>query len=407
MALNGLSLRWLSCSLLAVSLLYGGEGVDDLLSSLKRQTLQLERAKNHSEGGQLTLSWLNPISVSYGYNRSSQFGRTLTNRSLSVNVDQPIFKSGGIWYAIKYAKSTRHLGDLNIEAERRALIKQAVATLLNLKKSEYQIKKQKLLIENDRLDIERKKEQFLSGDLDSGFLDQAILKKNQDTLTLYTLQESYAQLEATFKSLSDLDPHHIKPPHFTLIKREAFLDHHIDLMRAKEEVQQKSYFESMTWARYLVTVSLQASYTKPYEYSTIFASSLPSANDAYYSYGFRISLPIDFTSYHKIESAKADYLHAKVALLDKEREAENLYEAILKRIDRIDRKIALAKEDEKLYASLVASTKEKVDAGEMTEYDLQTMENSKVIRQLDQKIFDLDKQLILLDLYEKSYETIQ
>ncbi|RUM45280.1 MAG: hypothetical protein DSY46_03395 [Hydrogenimonas sp.] len=406
MALNGLSLRWLSCSLLTVSLLYGGEA-DGLLSSLKVQTLQLERAKNRSEGGKLTFSWINPITVSYGYNRSNQFGRTLTNRSLSVSVDQPIFKSGGIWYAIKYAKSTHRLGDLNIEAEQRALIKQTVATLLNLKKSEYQMKKQKLLIENDRLDIERKKEQFLSGDLDSGFLDQAILKKNQDTLTLYTLQESYAQLEATFRSLSDLDPHHIKLPRFRLMQREAFLDRHIDLMRAKEEVQQKSYFTSMTWARYLVSLSLQASYTKPYEYSTIFASSLPSANDPYYSYGLRISLPIDVTAYHTIESAKADYLRSKVVLLDKEREAENLYDAILKRIDRIDRKIALAKEDEQLYASLVASTKEKVDAGEMTGYDLQTMENSKMIRQLDQKIFDLDKQLILLDLYEKSYEKIQ
>ena len=53
---------------------------------------------------------------------------------------------------------------------------------------------------------------------------------------------------------------------------------------------------------------------------------------------------------------------------------------------------------------MVESTKEKVAAGELTEYDLKTMENSRKIRILDRKIYELDKQLVLLDLYEKSYD---
>jgi hypothetical protein len=399
--------RWLLCSLLAASLLGAEEAnrtPDDLLSALKRESLRLQHEKNAADSGQLEFSWINPVMLSYTDSRNDQFDTTQKRREFVVSVDQPIFKSGGIWAAVKYAKATRHVGDLGIEAQRRQLVKQVVATLFNFKKNHYQIEKQKLLIENDRIDIERKKEQYLSGDLDSGFLDQAILKKNQDTLQLYVLQDTKAQLHKQFRDLSDADPDTIPLPHFTVMSEEDFLARHIDLKRIENEIVQKDYFNTMTWARYMPTLSVQASYIKPYENSYLFYSgTFPGVTDPYWNYGFRISMPLDINSYHTIESTRLDYLSAKVALQDSRREADNMYEATMKRLKVLDRMIALSKEDEKLYASLVESTKEQVEAGDLTIYDLQTMENSRRIRQLDQRIFELDKQLVLLDLYEKSY----
>ena len=393
MALNDLNLRYVACSLLITTSIYAGE-VDGLLSSLKLETLQLKLDKNSNESKKLEHSWINPVMISYSYSTTDQFNESLTNKSLSISVDQPIFKSGGIWYAIKYAKATKKVGELSVELQKRTLIKQVVSTLFNLKKSEYQIKKQKLLIENDKIDIERKKEQFLGGDLDSSFLDQAILKKNQDIMTLYTLQDTKAKLESSFKNLSDLNPSSIDLPRFTLIKKDDFIKNSINLVLAKEQVVQKDYFNTMAWARYMPTLSLQASYIKPYG----------NEFDSYHSYGFRISMPIDITSYRNIQSTKVDYLKAKIEFLDKKREAKNEYDAILKRLSVIDKRLKLAIDDEKLYLSLIKNTKEKVKAGEMTTYDLKTLENSKTMRQIDQKIFDLDKQLVLLELYEKSYK---
>ncbi len=407
MDLHGSKLRWILCSVLAFSLLQAGD-VDELLSALKRESLELQHRKNVADSGELEFSWINPVTLQYIDSRNEQFDTTQKRREFAIVVDQPIFKSGGIWYAVKYANATRHVGDLSIETQRRQLIKQVVATLFNFKKNEYQIRKQQLLIENDRLDIERKKEQYLSGDLDSGFLDQAILKKNQDTLNLYVLQDTKAQLHKQFNDLSDADPVTIKLPHFTLMDKETFLKNHIDLVRQKEEIVQKDYFNTMTWARYMPTLSVQASYVKPYENNYFFSGgNIYDLTDDYYTYGFRVSMPLDIKSYYTIESTKVDYLNARVMLNDKKREADNAYIATLKRLDVLDRMIELSKEDETLYDSLVASTREKVEAGEMTVYDLETMENSKRIRQLDQKIFALDKQLVLLELYEKSYETVQ
>ena len=408
MVSQGSPLRWIASSLLLAGTLLASGDPSELLSSLKRQSLELQHQKNAADSTQLEFSWINPITLGYYDSRNTQFDHTQKRREFSVTVDQPIFKSGGIWYAVKYAKASRNVGDLTIEAQKRQLVKQVVATLFNFHKNRYQIEKQKLLIENDRIDIQRKKEQYLSGDLDSGFLDQAILKKNQDTLNLYVLQDTRAQLFRQFRDLSDADPETIDLPRFRLLDKERFLKYHIDLRTQEEAIRQKKYFNVMTWARYLPTLSVQASYVKPYENSYFFTGgNLYDLTDDYYTYGFRLSMPLDINAFSTVESTKVDYLNAKVQLLDKRREADNAFEAAMKRLKVLDRMIALSKEDETLYGSLVESTREQVEAGEMTVYDLETMKNSKRIRQLDQKIFDLDKQLVLLDLYEKSYEALQ
>ena len=406
MASSGSMRRWLLCSLLcALGVLQAQENPEKLLSALKRKSLDLQLQKNAYDSDALEFGWINPITLRYSDSRNDQFDRTQKSRQFAVTVDQPIFKSGGIWAAIKYAGATRTVGDLSVESSKRALIKQVVATLFNFRKNRYQIQKQKLLIENDRLDVLRKKEQYLSGDLDSGFLDQAILQKNSDTMLLYNLQDSRAQLEKRFKDLSDADATTIPLPHFRLMSRSRFLAHHIDLARQQKIATQKEVFKTMTWSRYLPMVSLEASYIKPFENSYYFTGSrIGDMTDSYWTYGFRVSMPIDVNAYANIESARVDDLHAKTVLLDMRREAANQYRAAMKRLKVLDRKIALSIEDEKLYSSLVESTKEKVAAGELTEYDLKTMENSRKIRILDRKIYELDKQLVLLDLYEKSYD---
>ncbi|MCF6201866.1 MAG: TolC family protein, partial [Hydrogenimonas sp.] len=119
MVSSGLSVRSLLCSLLVGSALFASDPAD-LLSTLQSDSFKLQQEKNSADSGQLEYSWINPVTISYDYSHSNQFDRTQINRSLSVRVDQPIFKSGGIWYAVKYAKATRRVGALTIEAQRRA-----------------------------------------------------------------------------------------------------------------------------------------------------------------------------------------------------------------------------------------------------------------------------------------------
>lgn len=76
----------------------------------------------------------------------------------------------------------------------------------------------------------------------------------------------------------------------------------IDLARQREAVTQKDYFNIMTWARYMPTVSLQASYVKPYENSYFFTGGrMTDMTDDYYTYGFRVTMPLDINSYYTID----------------------------------------------------------------------------------------------------------
>jgi len=85
----------------------------------------------------------------------------------------------------------------------------------------------------------------------------------------------------------------------------------------------------------------------------------------------------------------------------KKKEESNLYEMILKRVEIVKEKIFLANEDLKLYKSLLKSTKEQFEGGEKTIYDVEIMENSLKTKEIDKEIYDIDIQLLLLELYKK------
>lgn len=406
---HALTRRLLLCSLLGLqSLTWAAEGPEALLSETKRELFGYQYSRNKHESDKLENSWINPVVVGYSDSKSDQFGYKQHSRVFSVTADQPVFKSGGIWYAIKYANATREYNGLSIKSNERAMIKQVVSALFNFRKIDYSITKQELLVENDRLDIERKREQYMAGELDSSFLDQAILGKNRDTLSLYELQEQMADLEESFANLSSADPRHVELPTFALMEEKRFVDNHVDLAAQRALVRQKDYYNTMTWAKYLVTLSLQGGYYKPYQNDTFFTPGGSfSPTTPYTTYGFTISMPFDIGSYDEIQSTRADYLREKLAVTDQRYEVRNRYRTVLKKLQILEKKIALSREDERLYTDLTEATREQVEAGEKTSHDYEIMNNSRKIRQLDAKIYAIDRQLILLDLYEKSYAALQ
>jgi len=76
----------------------------------------------------------------------------------------------------------------------------------------------------------------------------------------------------------------------------------------------------------------------------------------------------------------------------------------MENIRNIEAKIALSKENEALYDTLLADTREQFAAGFKTQYDVDLMANSKRIEVLSQRSYEIDRQLELLNLYEKLSE---
>jgi len=386
------------CSLLLSSVVCADE-LSDILSDNKNILFDYEFQSNTAQSDMLENSWINPITLQYSKTYSEQFiDRTTQTGSFTVGIDQPIFRSGGIYFAIKYAQALRGANEAEIKLKKREMIGNAVKLLFEMKKIKLEQKKLALLIKNDAIDIRQKRESYGAGLIDSSFLDQALLKKNQDETNLLEMERTLLELIQSFSVLSDKDPERLKLPKLKLISADQYKGSNLELTREKLRLEEKSYNSKMTWAKYLPTISLQGRYTDG-DLNPLYEK--PGMEEKYYTYGFTISMPININSLTDIESSKVAKLKAAVEVLDRKNSIDKEYKWIQNNLLIMDKKIQLAHKDEKLYQKLYRVTKNLAKAGEKTSYDTAIMYNSMKIRKLDQQIYYVENQIELLKLYIK------
>ena len=372
-----------------------GSDLENYLTEEKNLIFGYQEMKNQLEMDKLHDSWISPITISYQENWTTQpRSGTVSSSAFSIGIDQPIFRSGGIYYAIKYSDALRGANSREIAMQKRALIGQAIDILFSIKKAKLQYQKLRLLIQNDTIDIRRKQESYDAGVLDSSFLDQAILKRNQDASQLLDIELSLATLRSNFKRLSRKNPDKLRLPHLKMLSLKHYRRNHADVAAKRLRALEKAYSSKMTWAKYLPSISVNARYTNTNQ-------NLPGMDDDYSTYGFRISIPLNINSTTDIESSRVSYMQSMTELQDSRRAVALEYAIVRKSIAILDRKSTLARKDEALYRRLYSRTKDLVKAGEKTRQDAQIMHNSLKIKKLDRRIYAIEKQQQLLKLYTK------
>ena len=396
--LNVLKKLLILCSLFLISSVAADE-LSDILSDNKNILFDYEFQSNTAQSDMLENSWINPITLQYSKTYSEQFAdRTTQTGSFTVGIDQPIFRSGGIYFAIKYAQALRGANEAEIKLQRREMIGSAVKLLFEMKKMKLEQKKLALLIKNDVIDIRQKRESYEAGLIDSSFLDQAILKQNQDETNLLEMEISEMTLEQSFRLLSDKDPNTLKLPKLKLISVERYKGTNLELTRDKLRAKEKGYNAKMTWAKYLPTVSLQGRYSDS-DLNPLYER--PGLQEKYWNYGFTVSMPLNINMFSDIETSKVAHLKAQTEVTEREHTIDEEYKLVNNKLRIIEKKIILARKDEKLYSRLYKTTKNLAKAGEKTSFDTEMMHNSLQVRKLDQKIYRLDRQIELIGLYTK------
>ena len=382
----------------ALSLLQADD-LAEILSPEKRDIFNYKEKHNELQSDKLKKSWVNPIRLQYRKNYTTQFAdQTIDTSNYSVLIDQPIFKSGGIFYSMKYSDALRGATAAEIALRKREMIGSAVRILFNFKKIRLEQEKLKLLVKNDEIDIKLKSDSFESGILDSSFLDQAIIKRNTDQTQLLALELELEKLKNDFAFLSDKNPDRFKLPVLKLISEKNYKSEHLELRSDTLHAQEKQYLSKMTWAQYLPEVSVQGQYIKG-DLNPLFGN--PLLRDEYTNYSVTVSMPININSLTDIEAGKVAYMEAATEVIDQKRRVDLEYQTILASLRIINKKIALDHKDEKLYQRLYTVTKNLEAAGEKTSYETVMMHISLEFKKLDQRIHKIDKQLQLLSLYVK------
>ena len=385
------------CSLFVLSSVLQADELGKILSKNKELLFDYDFKSNDLESDMLSKSWINPLTLRYKKNYSTQFtDRTIKTGNYSVSIDQPIFRSGGIYYAIKYSQALHDANEAGLILQKRQMIGDAVSILFNLKKNKLEQQKMRYLIKNDKIDIRQKRDSYNAGLLDSSFLDQAILKKSQDEARLLEYELNLLELKQRFSLLSDKNPNSLRLPVLKMISKKNYKDQNLELKKDILRAEQSSYNADVTVAKYLPTVSLQGQYLDG-DLNPLYERS--RMEEKYYNYGFSVSMPIDINSLTDIEASKVKRLRAATQVLDRKEQVTQEYKWIHNSLNILDKKIVLAQKDEKVYKSLFRLTKNLAEAGEKTSLDADIMQNSLQIRKLDQKIYKIDKQVQLLKLY--------
>ncbi len=376
--------------------------LEEYISDNKRKEFEYDYKKNEEESLKLRDSWISPLQLNYRYNKSNPYGNTQVSKNASISMNQPIFRSGGIYYGIKFAVASKRYAAYSVDMQKRKLIKDAIALLIQIKQTNLRIEKQKKQVANSYIKLQQNKEEYLSGQLESGFLDNAVIQLNLTKQTLFDIEANKEKLVSQFKAISDIDYKTAYIPHLNPLSKEEFLAHNIMLRLYRSEIEKNRYAKNVTIAKYLPSFNFIASYNRDELVNPSFAgTNVPSPPPTnYYSYGFNISMPLDFNMFRDIQSARLDFLKSSVVMEDKKRELVSLYEQVEQNLKKIQNKIKLAKENYEIYKKLLEDTKKLYEAGYKTKSDVDLLQNSADMAQLDMRIFKLDAQLELLNLYE-------
>ena len=365
----------------------------EILTPVKQQIFDNSYKKATEDSSKLKKDWISPITYQFIYNDDG----TYKIKKSFIGITQPIFKSGGIYSAIKYANNIKKYSKTSIDIQKKELIKTALELVLQLRKLDISIKQQKLLIQNSKLDIKRKREQVLNGILDTSFLDSAILDANQKQNILIDLQLKKTILQNNLAKISNITYDKFDMPTLKLLNEEEFLKNNIYLKQANQEIISQYWQHKMVTSQYLATVNLIANYTKYHDTD----NNPMLRDDSVTNIGFNITIPLDIKYSNTTQSSKIQYLEKKLSLQDKQNQQLNEFKTILAKISSLDKKKQIALNDIKLYDSLLKQMVELLSVGMKTQDDVQTMQNSKKIKELELKSIDIDKQIELLQLYSK------
>jgi outer membrane protein TolC len=269
---------------------------------------------------------------------------------------------------------------------------------MQIEQTSLKIEKQKLLILNAEINLEQKKEQYLSGQLDASYLDSAIIDKNLAQQTLYDLESTKERLVSSFTTMSDKEYQTLPLPHFERMKKDDFLTHNFVIKQKDAEIKMQSENHNVTITKYLPSVNFVGGYNWTKNENP--AMMIGSTERDYYDYGIAINMPLSINSFKDVESSKIEYLSAKLTSQDKLLEVGLLYDQVMQNVENLDKKLHLSHENITLRTKLLEDTKRLFEAGYKTHYDVELLQNSLEIEKLNLSIYKIETDITLLPLYE-------
>lgn len=355
-------------------------------SQLTEEKQELIRQKARAiEAGEsrAKYDWIGSFSLGASVTENSVSGSNDTKRSeqASINFTQDLFRSGGITGSIDSAKRVANLSRLQLENELFGYLSNLAVLRINYEIDNLKLLQNEKQLKNSEITLFIKKRQYEVGIADITQLNDAIRDKNNVQNLRVNLENSRANRELEISKLSRLNPKDIELPKYESVDRDFFVQNSFSLLIAKEQERIAQADKTITTSNYLPTLSANAKYG--YQKNEGFAG------DDFYSYGLSFVMPLKFTAFSAVEEKKAEALKAFSNIQSVLQESGAQYDQIVDLFASKMRSIELLQENIVLYDELIKITKQSVLVGEKSKFDLEMLENSREIDNIEIKINEL------------------
>ena len=363
------------------------ENDKQVLSDTKQEIIKLKQKQIKEKEQSNKYDWVSDIDLNASITKDQD--DRINDYNLSIS--QEIFNFGGISSQMDYALQLKKMENLDLDISTKEDLNTLFAFILDSKINDINLQQNILNLKNSEIDIRSKKSEYKAGELGISDLNDAIMTKNELSDAQKELKLSKLVNINNIKKYTNINYEEIKIPNVKLMTKDVYLENANSLNYAELDIQTNNSLYKIKKSDYLPSLSLTGKYG--------YQDSNDIQGDDYYNYGIQISMPLSYTVSNDIEQTKLDYLISKKEKDDELVNSQATYDEAVLTIENYNDRIRLARQDIKLYDELLEVNQEEYKAGYKTMDDVQTLENSKTIRSLDIKQYELNIQKEILALY--------
>ncbi|MFA6739952.1 MAG: TolC family protein [Arcobacteraceae bacterium] len=380
--------RFFLLSLLTISI-FAKEEPNSVLSPLKNEIKELKIKSSEEKQKVNQYDWLSDIDLSLSQSKDNENEKS---KDYSLSLSQEVYNFGGISAKIDYANYLFKQESLKIQMDNQDDLYLLYSNIINLLVNNLTIKQNILNTKNKEIEVNIKKSQYKNGESDISELNDAIMTKNLLEDTKMELMLEKVKYQNEIKKLTQYDISNIDFPKVSLLNKDEFLANSSKkrYTQIESKISQTQY--QKTKSSYLPSLKINGS-------AGYNNSDTTNNLDDYYKYGASISIPLSYTSSNDIQQSKLIFLKNKKEEDLTYIELENTYETSYETIKQYEKRINLALNDIKLYEELLRLNQEEYNAGFKAMEDVDTLKNSKEIRQLDIEKYKLYIKKEILFLY--------
>lgn len=360
-----------------------------ILKKNKQNIIDYKKEEIKENTQKLKYNWISPLNISSSYSRSSEYNDFVFDTNIRLNQD--LFRFGGIVYQMSYADIKARYDLTSLAKENASLYKELFLGLLTIKNLNLTRQQTKYRLKNSDIEVFLKTQQYETGNLDITELNRALRDRNAILKSELAIKRTILDKEISLEKLTDIPLKDIDIPKFKLLSKDEYANYSYNTLQAQLNTKQADKEYAIVKSNYLPTISLNG------EYGYMDNPNINRKSD-YSTIGALVSIPIDYNTNATIQQSKAALMRKKTEVIDTKADELLIYKQSVSRIKNYESHNDIVKYNIELYNKLIKIIEKGLLAGLKTRYDLQTLQNTKTIDELELEINEVNIQIELVQL---------